>query len=37
MDIAEHSMCHPGKPSPHGLSHFMSLPVPAAFHNEKSA
>ena len=37
MDIAEHSMCHPGKPSPHGLGHFISRPGPAAFHSAKSA
>ena len=37
MDIAEHSMCQPGKPSPHGESHFMSRPAPAAFHSAKSA
>ncbi len=37
MDIAEHSTCHPGNPSPHGLGHFMSRPGPAAFHSAKSA
>ncbi|GBC86265.1 hypothetical protein HRbin12_00251 [bacterium HR12] len=37
MDIAEHSMCHPGNPSPHGLSHFMRRPGPAFFHRAKSA
>ena len=37
IDIAEHSTCHPGKPSPHGLGHVISRPVPAAFHSAKSA
>ena len=36
MDIAEHSMCHPGNPSPQGLGHFKSLPGSAFFHSVKS-
>ena len=37
MDIAEHSMCQPGNPSPHGLGHFIRRPGPAAFQSAKSA
>lgn len=33
--IAEHSMCHPGLPSPHGEFHFGS-PSLLFFHNAKS-
>ena len=36
VDMAEHSMCQPGKPSPQGLSHFMSRPGSAAFQRVKS-
>ena len=36
-DIAEHSMCQPGKPSPHGESHLTSRSGPAAFQSVKSA
>ncbi len=36
MLMAEHSMCHPGRPGPHGLSHAGS-PGLAAFHRAKSA
>ena len=36
MDMAEHSMCHPGNPSPHGLSHLTIRPGSAAFHSVKS-
>ncbi len=36
MLIAEHSMCQPGRPSPHGLSHDGS-PGLADFHSAKSA
>src|SRR5438270_8299142 len=36
MLIAEHSMCHPGRPGPHGDSHCGS-PGLAAFHSAKSA
>ena len=35
IDIAEHSMCHPGRPRPHGLSHCGSSGF-AAFHRTKS-
>ena len=35
--IAEHSMCHPGRPRPHGASHAVSSPGLCAFHSAKSA
>ena len=35
MAIAEHSMCQPGRPGPHGLSHDGS-PGFAAFQSAKS-
>ena len=38
MLIAEHSMCQPGRPSPHGLGQDTSPSSDArAFHNAKSA
>src|SRR6266545_2354993 len=37
MDIAEHSICQPGYPSPQGLGHFNSRLAPALFHSAKSA
>ncbi len=36
IDIAEHSMCHPGRPGPQGLSHAGS-PGFEAFHSAKSS
>src|SRR2546423_13674756 len=36
IDMAEHSMCHPGRPLPQGESHAGS-PALADFHNAKSA
>jgi len=33
--IAEHSMCHPGRPCPHGLSQYGS-PLLEAFQRAKS-
>ena len=35
-DIAEHSICHPGNPSPHLLGHLRVRPFSADFHNVKS-
>ncbi len=35
--IAEHSMCHPGRPSPHGDSHAVSSSSFCAFHSAKSS
>src|SRR2546428_859659 len=35
MDMAEHSMCHPGRPGPHGLGHAGS-PGLEDFHSAKS-
>src|SRR5688572_10312461 len=37
IDMAEHSMCHPGRPRPHGLSHATSPAPGADFHSAKSA
>jgi hypothetical protein len=34
--IAEHSMCQPGRPRPHGESHHVSSPGLFAFHSAKS-
>ena len=34
--IAEHSMCQPGRPRPHGESHHVSSPSLFAFQSEKS-
>ena len=36
MLMAEHSMCHPGKPSPHGLGHFMTWVGWLVTHSAKS-
>ena len=36
MDMAEHSMCQPGNPSPHGLGQTCRRCSPAAFHSVKS-
>jgi hypothetical protein len=36
-DIAEHSMCQPGKPTPHGESQVISRAAPAFFHSAQSA
>jgi hypothetical protein len=35
--MAEHSKCHPGKPSPHGDGQRMMCSGDAAFHKAKSA
>jgi hypothetical protein len=35
--IAEHSMCQPGRPRPHGESHAVSSPGFCAFHSAKSS
>ena len=35
--IAEHSMCHPGRPIPHGDSHAVSSSSFCAFHSAKSS
>src|SRR5207245_6110221 len=35
--IAEHSMCQPGKPGPHGESHTRARPVSPFFQSAKSA
>jgi hypothetical protein len=35
LAITEHSICHPGLPSPHGLGHFGSSGL-LAFHKAKS-
>ncbi len=35
--IAEHSMCQPGRPSPHGDGHDGVLPGLRAFHSAKSS
>src|ERR1039457_5511544 len=38
IDMALHSMCQPGRPGPHGESHFTSPSASShAFHNAKSA
>ena len=36
FDMAEHSICHPGLPIPHGDSHAISLSSFLAFHKAKS-
>ena len=35
--IAEHSMCQPGRPSPHGDGHEVSSSALCAFHRAKSS
>ncbi len=35
--MAEHSMCQPGKPGPHGESQTISRCSPARFHSAQSA
>jgi hypothetical protein len=35
LAMTEHSICHPGRPSPHGLDHRGS-PAFELFHNAKS-
>ena len=35
--IAEHSICQPGRPRPHGASHAVSSPGFWAFHSAKSS
>ncbi len=35
--IAEHSMCQPGRPSPHGLGHQVSSPSLRVFQSAKSS
>ena len=37
MDIAEHSMCQPGKPGPHGLGQTICRFSPADFQRVKSS
>src|SRR5882724_3870278 len=36
IDIAEHSMCHPGRPRPSAVSHAGSVALPGSFHSAKS-